>query len=83
VRGNITRRGKRSWQLKFDVERIAGRRQIRYATVKGTRKDAEANLRGCERGQQRHARRFAITVGAWLLNGSPSRSCRDRQPMLS
>ncbi len=44
MRGSITRRGKRSWRLKFDVERKAGRRQIRYVTVKGTRKDAEAEL---------------------------------------
>ena len=44
MRGSITRRGKRSWRLKYDVERIAGARQIRYVTVKGTRKDAEAEL---------------------------------------
>jgi integrase len=44
MRGNITRRGRRSWRLKFDVERVDGRRQCRYITVKGTRKDAEAEL---------------------------------------
>lgn len=37
-------RGKRSWRLKFDVERKDGARQIRYVTVKGTKKDAEAEL---------------------------------------
>ena len=56
MRGNITRRGKRSWRIKYDVERIAGARQIRYVTVKGTRKDAEAELAGA-RGQHRHQRR--------------------------
>ena len=44
MRGNITRRGKSSWRIKFDVEPIGGARQIRYVTVKGTRKDAEAEL---------------------------------------
>lgn len=44
MRGNITRRGKCSWRLKFDVEQRDGARQTRYVTVKGTRKDAEAEL---------------------------------------
>jgi integrase len=44
MRGHITKRGRRSWRLKFDVERQGGRRQIRYATVKGTKKDAEGEL---------------------------------------
>jgi integrase len=44
MRGSIIRRGKRSWRLKFDVERKDGARQIRYATVKGKRADAEAEL---------------------------------------
>lgn len=44
MRGNITRRGKHSWRLKFDVDAGAGKRQIRYVTVKGKRADAEAEL---------------------------------------
>jgi hypothetical protein len=40
MRGNITRRGRRSWRLKFDVDTISGARRIRYVTVKGTRRDA-------------------------------------------
>src|SRR5262245_50342624 len=44
-RGNITKRGKESWQLKFDGPKGAdGKRQIRYATVKGTYKDAQKEL---------------------------------------
>jgi integrase len=35
MRGNITRRGKASWQLKFDVASDSGKRQQRYATVRG------------------------------------------------
>ena len=43
MRGNITRRGKSSWRLKFDVDG-GGKRECRYVTVRGTRKDAEAEL---------------------------------------
>jgi integrase len=43
MRGNITRRGKRSWRLKYDVGAdVAGRRQIRYVTLHGTRVQAQA-----------------------------------------
>ena len=46
MRGNITRRGKASWRLKFDAEpdALTGKRRIRYVTVKGKRADAEAEL---------------------------------------
>jgi hypothetical protein len=44
--GSIIRRGKRSWRVKYDLPRDeAGGRRIAYATVKGTRKDAEKVLR--------------------------------------
>jgi integrase len=43
-RGNITKRGKNSWQLKFDVPAVDGRRQQRYATVRGSRQDAQREL---------------------------------------
>ena len=45
MRGNITRRGKNSWRLKFDVGADAnGKRQTRFATVRGKRSDAEREL---------------------------------------
>jgi integrase len=44
MRGNITRRGKSSWRLKFDVPGAAGKRLTRYVTVAGKRADAEAEL---------------------------------------
>lgn len=43
-RGCITKRGATSWQIKFDVGRIDGKRSIRYATVRGTYKDAQKEL---------------------------------------
>src|SRR5262249_21634116 len=42
--GNITKRGKNSWQLKFDVTSPDGTRQTRYATVKGSYQDAQREL---------------------------------------
>ena len=45
MKGCVIRRGKRSWRLKYDVDRgVDGQRQVRYLTVKGTRKQAEAEL---------------------------------------
>ena len=45
MRGNITRRGKNSWRLKFDVFRHPdGRRETRYVILKGRRQDAQKEL---------------------------------------
>jgi integrase len=43
MRGNITRRGRSSWRLKFD-DPIGCDRRTRYVTVKGTKRDAEREL---------------------------------------
>lgn len=44
-RGSITRRGARSWRLKFEAaEPVSGKRQTRYVTVRGTKKEAQAEL---------------------------------------
>lgn len=46
MRGNITRRGKSSWRLKFDLraDPVTGKRQTEFVTVRGTKKEAEAEL---------------------------------------
>jgi integrase len=46
MRGNITRRGKTSWRLKFDAGRDpkTSQRLTKFVTVRGTRKDAEREL---------------------------------------
>jgi integrase len=44
MRGNITRRGKFSWRIKFDAGTEGGKRVTRYVTVRGTRKGAEVEL---------------------------------------
>jgi integrase len=43
-RGNITKRGKNSWRLKFDVVGQDGKRSTRYVTVRGSRQDAQKRL---------------------------------------
>src|SRR6266702_1958139 len=45
--GNITRRGKNSWRLKFeagDRDPVTGKRMTRYVTARGTKRAAQAEL---------------------------------------
>jgi integrase len=43
--GSITRRGRHSWRLKFDVARDAtGKRSTAFLTVRGTKKEAQEEL---------------------------------------
>ena len=46
MRGSLTRRGAHSWRLKFDIERdpATDKRITKYVTIRGTRKQAEAEL---------------------------------------
>ena len=80
MRGNITRRGKSSWRIKFDVEPAGGRRQIRYVTIKGTRKDAEAEL--ARQITAVSAGTFVdpskMTVAEWLLKWTASQPLSPR-----
>jgi integrase len=79
MRGNITRRGKSSWRLKYDVG-TAGQRRIAYVTVRGTRKQAEAELakRLNELAQGRYIARSMETFESyahhWLTNIAPAKS---------
>jgi integrase len=43
MKGHLTRRGQRSWRLKYDLAPgDSGKRQTRYATLRGTRAEAQA-----------------------------------------
>jgi integrase len=45
VKGHLIRRGERSWRLKYDLGTDgAGKRQTRYATLRGTRAEAQAQM---------------------------------------
>ena len=70
MKGTITRRGKSSWRIKFDVGRdpVTSARQIRYQTVRGKRQDAEREL--AKALTSHHEGTFVepskITVGEYL-----------------
>jgi integrase len=69
-RGSIRRRGKTSWEVKFDDGRdsATGRRQTKYVTVKGKRQDAERELTRliAARNNGTSIDPDNITVGEWL-----------------
>ena len=44
MRGHIRRRGRSSWEIKYDIARTDGRRQTRYKAFKGPRREAQAEL---------------------------------------
>jgi integrase len=58
--GNITRRGRSSWRLKYeagDRDPLTGKRKTRYVTVRGTKKNANRELiRLFERGRKWYGR---------------------------
>ena len=68
--GHIRARGPGAWELKYDLGRdpITGKRQVRYKTVRGTKRDAQRELRellgAVDKG--RHVDPGKLTVGAWL-----------------
>ena len=67
--GTITKRGKSSWRIKYDMPPgDDGARRIAYVTIKGTKKDAEKELRArltaIDAGT--HVDPSKITVGEFL-----------------
>ena len=44
--GHIQRRGERSWRIKFDLGRnpVTGKRETRFHTLRGTKREAQAEL---------------------------------------
>lgn len=79
MRGNIPRRGKSSWRIKFDaVIADDGKRQYHVETIRGTRRDAEAALakRLTELAEGRYVAPVVETVGNyaehWLAHIAPA-----------
>ncbi len=68
--GSIRPRGPGAWELKYDVGRdpLTGKRITKYRTVRGTKRDAQRELRellgAVDKGQ--HVDPGKLTVGAWL-----------------
>jgi integrase len=78
--GHIRRRGD-SWELKYDLgcDPETGRRRTRYATIRGTRRDAERELRrllaAADRGEHVDQSKITIAqhvaerIGLWRTSG--------------
>jgi integrase len=68
--GHIVRRGERSWRLKFDLGRnpTTGKRETRYHTFRGTKREAQAELTRLTAEAQRgtYVEATAETVGGFL-----------------
>lgn len=77
--GTISRRGKQSWQLKYDLPRDpqTRKRRFAYATVRGTRKDAEKELRrrlyALDKGVAVEPSRITLAeyIDSWLSDVAP------------
>jgi integrase len=44
MRGHIRKRGGNSWEIKYDIDRADGRRQTRYKSFRGSKREAQAEL---------------------------------------
>src|SRR5580704_1212655 len=68
--GHIRRRGMGSWELKFDLgtDPLTGKRQTRYHSFKGTKREAESELvrlkAGVDKGE--YVDPSKITLGQFL-----------------
>ena len=71
MRGSIRRRGKRSWELRFDQLRGAdGARRQRHVSFQGTRKQAEQELTRLVREAQTGSvvDPSRVTLGEFLID---------------
>jgi integrase len=68
--GHIRRRGERSWEIKFDLgtDPVTGKRETRYHSFKGTKRQAEAELTRLTAEAQRgsYVEATTETVGAFM-----------------
>jgi integrase len=70
MKGNLTRRGKTSWRLKFDTGRdpVTGRRITKFVTLRGTKAQAQEQVNRilAEVAAGTHIEPSAITVGEFV-----------------
>ena len=69
MRGTVSRRGKSSWRIKFDLGRDAnGKRQFQRVTVRGMKADAEAKLTEMLSavGKGEFVKPVKVTVAEWV-----------------
>jgi Phage integrase, N-terminal SAM-like domain len=78
MRGNLTRRGKNSWRLKFDLPTANGQRETRYHTFRGTKAEAQAEaakiIASAATGQYVDASKETVSqfVERWLKDWAQS-----------
>jgi hypothetical protein len=69
VKGNITRRGKNSFRLKFDAGRDAsGKRKIHFVTFRGTKREAQIKLAELITAvdQSKYVEPNKVTIADWV-----------------
>ena len=68
--GTITRRGKKSWRIKYDIgpDPVTGARRIRYQTVKGAKDDAKKALTAAlySRDRETHVDPSKVTLETYM-----------------
>src|SRR5262245_44653248 len=88
MRGNISRRGKNSWRLKFDVDATTGERCTKYLTVRGSKRDAEAAptklLSDADNGTLVEPTKITVAdhMAAWLKDKELTASTRESYQMI-
>lgn len=89
MRGSITKRGKNSWRIKFDVPPGPdGKRRSRFVTVRGSKKDAQQKLAellaSVGRGTFVDASKLAVAehvrarIDVWHSSGKIGAATRER-----
>ncbi|UFW82858.1 site-specific integrase [Bradyrhizobium barranii] len=69
MKGNITKRGKNSWRLKFDAGRDEkGERKTQFVTFRGTKREAQVELAKliASVAEQKYVEPHKITVAEWV-----------------
>jgi integrase len=92
MRGNITKRGRASWRLKFDTASDDGSRKTQYVTVRGGKKDAQQRLAElvAAAGRGEHVAPSKTTIAAhvraridvWHSAGEIGDATRERYDVL-
>ncbi|MBK9294834.1 MAG: tyrosine-type recombinase/integrase [Oligoflexia bacterium] len=70
MKGCIIKRGESSYLLKYDIGRdyVTGKRQVRYKTIHGTKKDAQRELRKIlnQVDEKSYVEHKKISLGEWM-----------------
>jgi integrase len=92
MRGHIRKRGRNSWEIKYDIDRADGQRRTRYRSFKGTRREAQAELTRllaqAQAGGHVEPRKLTVIehvrnrVALWAAAGTISANTHERYQQL-